>query len=53
MKEDSTTSFSPFKIAVLTSLGYWAADLAFYPLDTVATRLRAGRPGRTAVSHCR
>lgn len=39
----STSTFSPFKLALISSFGAWIADMLLYPIDTIATRIRANK----------
>lgn len=39
----SSSSFSPFKLALISSFGAWMADMILYPIDTIATRIRANK----------
>ena len=39
----SSYSFSPFKLALISSFGAWMADMILYPIETIATRIRANK----------
>lgn len=43
MSERRDSEFSPYKLAFCSAFGCWLGDMLVYPIDTIATRIKANR----------
>ena len=51
MSSKPSHQYSPVKLSLFSSLGFWFADMLLYPFDTLATRIKAKKTEFSSLFH--